>query len=131
MAYIDRKLFCDTLVKLREAHDLQEKVNELFRQSRENIECDFQNAAALQISHETAVIKILMVAMDDHFEDIEYFVYELDYGRKYKPGMVTDGDGKDIDLSTEDRLYDWLMYNIICREQEGTPTATRRESDGA
>ena len=44
----------------------------------------------MQISHESTVVFLLRKLLNDAFEDIEYFIYELDYGRKYEPGMITD-----------------------------------------
>ena len=112
MSKLSKELFCKTIERLRVASDLQDKVNELFRESRENIDCDFMNAAALQISHESSVIDLLEILMDDQAEDISYFIYELDYGRKYEPGMITDENDKDIDFSTTEKLYDYLVqYN--------------------
>ena len=40
---------------------------------------------------------------------MEYFIYELDYGRSYKAGMVTDTCGNDIDCSSAETVYDSLM----------------------
>lgn len=39
--------------------------------------------------------------------DIEYFMYELDFGRKWKRGMVTD-KGRDIKLTTAEKLWNYL-----------------------
>ncbi len=39
--------------------------------------------------------------------DIEYFCFELDFGRKYKDGMVTQDD-EIVDLSTSGKLWDYL-----------------------
>lgn len=52
--------------------------------------CDFCNGASLQISHENVVVVLLRKLMQDAFENIDYFIYELDYGRKYKPGMLVE-----------------------------------------
>lgn len=46
--------------------------------------------------------------MDDRAEMIAYFVYELDFGRKYSPGYVIDENGEDINLSTAEKLYEYL-----------------------
>lgn len=78
------------------------------RESRDNVENDFMNAAGLQISHENIVIKLLQKLMDDD-NDISYFIYELDYGRNYSPDSITDEKGNAIDMSTADKLYDWLI----------------------
>ena len=83
--------FAEIIDRLREASDLQEQVDRLFRNSRENIENDFCNAAALQISHESLVVFLLKRIMHDQYEYIDYFIYELDYGRKYEPGIANSG----------------------------------------
>lgn len=49
---LTKQEFVDILNRLREATELVDKVEELFRDSRENLECDFCNGAGLQISHE-------------------------------------------------------------------------------
>ena len=113
MAKLTKLMFCETIKRLRESSDLQDKVNALFRASRDNIELDFMNAAALQISHESTVVKLLEILMNDsddgYGSNISYFIYELDYGRKYEPGMITDENDREIDLSTAEKLYDYLV----------------------
>jgi hypothetical protein len=42
---------------------------------------------------------------------ISYFIYELDFDEKYKDGCVT-FDGKNIDISTAGKLYDYLVGNL-------------------
>lgn len=105
--------FVKCIERLKAARDLQDQVDELFRQSRDNIEWDFLNAASLQISHENLVISLLENLMDDdeRYPDISYFIYELDYGRRWQPGCVIDGNGEDIDMSTSEKLYDYLTAN--------------------
>ena len=88
------------------------KVDELFRNSRENVECDFCNGASLQISHESTVVFLLRKLLKDAVENIDYFIYELDYGRKYEPGMITDENGHDIDFSSAEKLYDYLIGEV-------------------
>ena len=56
---LNRQEIVDILNRLREASDLKKQVDELFRNSRENVENDFCNAAALQISHESSVVFLL------------------------------------------------------------------------
>ena len=45
----------------------------------------------------------------DNGGDIEYFIYDMEFGKKYEPGMVTEADGTEIDYSTPEKLYDYLM----------------------
>ena len=86
----------------------------LQKTSRENLECDFCNGAGLQISHEGIVVKLMERLMRDNAGNISYFIYELDYGKKYKDGYVQDGKGNNIDISTAEKLYDYLI-----KEAEG------------
>lgn len=43
-------------------------------------------------------------------DDITYFMWELDFGRKWKSGMVTK-DGVDIPLRTAEDLWELLTEN--------------------
>lgn len=51
-----------------------------------------------------ALIYLLKSTMKDSYEWIEYWLYELDCGRKYKPSSVTH-DGKPTKLKTIADLY--------------------------
>lgn len=115
---LSEKEFVDIMNRLREASDLREQVDKLFRYSRENIENDFCNAAALQISHENTVVFLLKKMLHDKYDYIEYFIYELDYGRRYEVGMIVDENGQDIDIHTPDLLYDFISNNGVIRQKE-------------
>lgn len=111
---ISKDEFVDCINRLQEANDLTNKIDNLMRETRDNIENDFMNGASLQINHESMVIKLLCKLMhdDEVYSDIGYFIYELDYGREYTPGMIKDKDGTEIDFSTPDKLYDYLAKRI-------------------
>lgn len=57
------------------------------------------------------LIKLLKVSLSDNHRDswIEYYIYELDFGKKYKKGCATNADGSEINLSTAKDLYDFLV----------------------
>lgn len=103
--------FCKIINKLKTASDVQNQVNEIYRNSRENIDNDFMNAAALQINHESIVVELLKEIMHDKGDDISYFVYGLDYGREWTPDSII-CDGESIDISTPERLYDYLVKEM-------------------
>ena len=109
---LTKREFVDILNRLREATELVDKVEELFRDSRENLECDFCNGAGLQISHEGIVVKLLEKLMQDTFGNVSYFIYGLDYGREYQEGCISDKNGN-IDISTPEKLYDFLMLKYV------------------
>ena len=97
---LTKQEFVDILNRLREATELVDKVEELFRNSRENLECDFCNGAGLQISHEGIVVKLMERLMRDN-------------GKTYQEGCIFDQSGN-IDISTSEKLYDYLLkeYNL-------------------
>lgn len=39
---------------------------------------------------------------------IEYFIYDLNFGKDYKEGCVSEIDGASIDISTVEKLYDYI-----------------------
>ena len=41
--------------------------------------------------------------------DIEYYIYDLEWGRKWKPGTITDEFGNDVPMGTLDDLWDELV----------------------
>ena len=59
-------------------------------------------------------VRLLSVNMDEPLDtkygnDIEYFIYELDCGDDYVSGCFSDEDGNDIDISTPELLYDYIV----------------------
>lgn len=48
---------------------------------------------------------------------IEFFVGELDFGRDYVKGLVTDENGNEIMLRNAEDLYDLLVKNLEISEQ--------------
>ena len=106
-----KERFCKIINSLKEAHDIQEQVNEIYRNSKENLKWDFANAASLQISHESIVIELLKEIMHDEGEDIGYFIYELDYGKEWTPSSIA-CNGESIDISTPEKLFDYLAQGM-------------------
>ena len=49
---------------------------------------------------------------------IDYWVYELDCGKRWKEGDVTENDGTDIPLKTVSDLYDELVRQYANRNGE-------------
>lgn len=50
------------------------------------------------------MIHLLELLMRDWGGEISYYVYDLDFGRSYEPGMFSDRDGY-VDLSCDQALY--------------------------
>lgn len=111
---ISKEKFVEIINRLRNYNYLQNKIDDLFRDNIDNKEMDFVNAGSICIGHESVVVYLLERMFDTDM--ISYFIYELDYGKKYKAGCVLDENMNEIDLSTPEKLYDYLVQDI---ESEG------------
>lgn len=58
--------------------------------------------------YEEKLVELLSKVMNDTFSNIEFFIYDLNFGEKYTDGVIKDGCGKIIDISTAEKLYDYL-----------------------
>lgn len=111
---ISKDKFVEIINRLKNYNNLQDKINDLFKENIDNKEMDFMNAGSICIGHESVVVYLLEKIFDTDM--ISYFIYELDYGKKYKAGCVLDENMNEIDLSTPEKLYDYLVQDI---ESEG------------
>jgi hypothetical protein len=57
------------------------------------------------------LLYLLVNVMDDKYEWIEYWCYELNFGKDYHDGTITDSNAKNIKLETVRDLYDFLVAN--------------------
>ena len=114
MQMISKEKFVEIINRLKSYTELQNKINDLFRDNIDNKEMDFINAGSICIGHESVVVYLLEKIFDTDM--ISYFIYELDYGKKYKAGCVLDENMNEIDLSTAEKMYDYLVKSL---ESEG------------
>lgn len=108
---LPKNRFVAILDKLQEASDLVDRINDLIRESRSKVDCESCNGAALQVSHESIVVELLAHIMRDQDGQIEYFIYETDFGR----GTVSEYDSRDkerIRYLTAGELYETLAGRI-------------------
>lgn len=106
---IDKVKFVDIINDLMEVNDFVNETNDKAKRLNDAIISDFFNAMSLSISHESIVIELLQNMFKDN-DLIGWWIYELDYGRKFKIGDLID-NGVEIDLSTPEKLYDYLKEN--------------------
>lgn len=64
------------------------------------------------ISMGDQVVDVLTYIFNDEGNWISYWMFERDFGRDWHDGCVTNSDGTDIDLSTVQKLYDFLVQNM-------------------
>lgn len=108
---ITKNEFIEIIDRLRETDELVTDVNERIASSKEVVISDFTNAGSMMICHEDIVIKLLANMFNDS-DTLSWWMYELEYGRKYFPGCIQDKNGKNIDLSNESKLYDYLIEQM-------------------
>ena len=103
-----KESFIENIEALKMQHDHDRKCSDAFSIILPNDYTSNYNNDALY----NQLIEILKVAMNDDIEDswIEYYVWELDFGRKFKKGMVTLNE-KNISLKTPLDLWKFLVKN--------------------
>lgn len=111
---ISKDRFVEITNRLKDYNDLQNKIDDLFEESIDNKEMDFVNAGSICIGHESVVVYLLENMFDTDI--ISYWIYELDYGEKYTKGCIVDEELNEVDLSTAEKLYDYLIKSL---ESEG------------
>ena len=104
MAKLSKEEFVKVIGKLQECIDFENGVTELFYTYG-------LQAPEFPLPYD-AMVDTLNTMFDLDLDtnwgsDIDYFCIELDFGRKYKPGMVKE-NGNEIDLSTAEKLYDYI-----------------------
>lgn len=111
---IDKELFCKTIDNMRSVNEYHDGLNEFFRKRSDVEGYLFQPDCMID------VINLLHFIFGDADEEewIDYYCFELDFGKKWKPGNVTWVDTRqDIKLQTAEDLYELLMENR--RKQNG------------
>ena len=102
-----KEKFCEILKKIDDTWELESKIYGLVWNYDNKYKEDI-NMSGMFVPLASEVVGLLAEIMQDECEDISYFCYELDFGRDWKPGMVVDKNGRDINFSTAENLYDYL-----------------------
>ncbi len=108
---ITKQEFIKIINRLKEVNDFVEETNRKARKLNDAIISDFYNTMSLSISHENTVVELLENMFNDK-DIIGWWLYELDYGRKFKKGYLRDENGLDIDVSSAGKLYDYLIKDM-------------------
>lgn len=107
---ISKEYFIEILDKLKVAEDFVNETNERAKKLGKRLDSDFFNAYGTAIFHDGIVVNLL----DNMFNTdmVSYWVWELGYGERYEKGCVQDANGNDIDISTAEKLYDYLIIDM-------------------
>lgn len=93
---------------INDLEDCQRRINNIQTVLEENC----WDAIYCPPTVEETLIDVLSEAFNDKDEDISYFIYELDFGKDWKPGTITTDNGEDIKMQTAEDLYDYLVSNL-------------------
>lgn len=111
---ISKEKFITIINKMKLVDDFVNDVNDKSRNLRETLDdsfLDFFEGNSLFVAHSDIVVQLLENMFNDN-DMISYWIYELNYGRDYKDGYVQDCDGNNIDISTVEKLYDYLVAEM-------------------
>lgn len=103
---ISKKNFCKVINELKNVNDLNIKMFDLWRNTPL-----FDNPPEV-VDYSDNVIDLLSTMFRDLGETILYFCYELNFGEDYEEGYITEADGTIIDISTPEKLYDYLLSEM-------------------
>ena len=102
---ISKECFINTIMRLEDLDNKMDKVDAALKELTPNFG-GFYIPEILDI-----VVDLLKNALGCTENDnmLEFLVYELDFLRKYKQGMLKDGNLEEVDLSTWSKVYDFLV----------------------
>lgn len=64
------------------------------------------------MGHTEKIVEILQIVFKDKGDWIGYWIYELEYGSRWKEDSITEADGTSIRLQTIEDLYKFLMEEM-------------------
>ena len=109
------KLFYEILNYFQYIKDFEDEFEDLMENCKIGLE--FNRCSFIDVK----LVDYLFRALEKMFLDserwIRYWVYELDFGRKWEPGTVTESDGIDVPLQTAQQLHDFLQRKLIYKSK--------------
>jgi len=108
----NKEMFLQVMEKLEKQFAVDEKCNKAFSVILPSTHCSFYDNTNLV----NAFFELLEFVMEDDKTPnwdslIAYFVYDLKFGKEYKEGCVLDKNNKPIDISTAEKLWEYLIKN--------------------
>lgn len=107
---ISKQEFIRIINHIKEVNQFVDETNKKARGLNDAIISDFFNASSLSISFEDDLIKVLENMFNTDL--INWWLYELDFGQTFEIGDLVEQNGDKPDLSTAEKLYDYLVQNL-------------------
>lgn len=105
---MDRDLFIQTVNHIEELNKESEKFNDMLR----SIDPEFGGGYIHNKSIEI-LSNLLKTLVNDQYDNISYYMWELNFGKNYRDGMITDAhdETKIYRMSNAGELYDFIKDN--------------------
>ena len=108
---MSKESFCEVMNGYKSMFDFTDEMNELF----DKYKVDGNIYPPLCTS---TVIDLLEFIFNDENQWINYWIFELEFGKDYEDGDAKDADGSNIPLKTVEDLYDLLVRNMKESKEE-------------
>lgn len=103
---MNKDLFISTMNKLEELNKEQEEFyNILHKMDNEFGGCYIHNKTISMVED------LLKNLMNDKYDYIGYYMWELNFGKDYTDGIITEADGTIIKLANAEDLYNLITSN--------------------
>ena len=107
---ISKELFVETINFMKERNGAIDRINR-------ELSVEFEDSIFYPyFRYEEMLVKVLEATIHDEGDWIRYFLYEGNYGEDLKPDSVSEADGTPIDITTSEKLYDFLVKEYISDE---------------
>lgn len=101
---LSKEKFISTINGLKKYDNFENELNDLIRKYGEGY--------VILSDVSFLLIDTLEKMYEDDNGRISYFCYELEFGRKYEPGMIKESNGDEIKLQTPEDLYNLLINEL-------------------
>lgn len=103
---LTKKQFITRMEELKELYKIEDEIRKAFKK----LDPDFGYFSLGK------PISLITNILEDTFHDesqwISYFIYDLDWGKRWTKKSITDNKGKSIKMSTLSELYNVLTENL-------------------
>lgn len=110
---ISKETFVRTIEQIMEINEKMNEVNKAIRA----LDPEFGGFYPFKL-FEPLLSLLLEIFQDEEREWLEYFIFELDFLRDADKYSITYADGTPIDVSSWDKVYDFLLKEIEENEKE-------------
>lgn len=103
---MNKELFIDTINFVKELNEEENKFNTLLREIDNEFGGGFIHSKSINY-----LVSLLKILVNDENDWISYYCWEIDFGRNYHEGCVTEADDTPIPLSTPEDLWNLITSN--------------------